>query len=82
MDQPLGAHGKPLKVVIDGRPIFVCCEGCIDKVVKNPDLYLSKIARGRQTDRYGRQDDSFYRKPEPSASGSRGSGSKKGSSCH
>lgn len=44
MDQPLGEHGKPLKVVIDGRPIFVCCQGCIDKVVRNSDFYFRKAA--------------------------------------
>lgn len=42
-DQPLGAHGRPLKVVVDGRPVFVCCEGCIDEVQINPQRYL-KIA--------------------------------------
>ena len=44
MNQPLGAHGRPLKVVIDGRPIFVCCQGCIDKAVQNRDFYFSKLA--------------------------------------
>ncbi len=44
MDEPLGAHGRPLKVVIDGRPIFVCCEGCIDKVVRDREFYFHKVA--------------------------------------
>lgn len=44
MNQPLGAHGRPLKVVIDGRPLFVCCEGCIDKAVQNRDFFFSGAA--------------------------------------
>ncbi len=43
MNQPLGAHGKPLKVAINGRPVFVCCEGCIDKVVQGRDFYFRKL---------------------------------------
>ena len=26
----LGAMGTPVKLVIDGKPVFVCCKGCVD----------------------------------------------------
>ena len=43
MNQPLGSHGAPTKIVINGRPVFVCCEGCVDRVKENPGLYLSQV---------------------------------------
>ena len=44
-DEPLTAMGGPWKVYAKGRPIFVCCGGCIRKVQQNPDYYLAKVAR-------------------------------------
>jgi len=38
----LGGHGKPIKMMIDGQSLFVCCKGCVRKVQKNPELYLAK----------------------------------------
>lgn len=46
MNKPLGAHGLPWKVSVDGNDIFVCCAGCIRKVQENPQRYL---ARGRDS---------------------------------
>ncbi len=43
MNQPLGSHGRPTKIVINGRSLFVCCAGCIDKVKANPDVYLAQV---------------------------------------
>lgn len=42
MKQPLGSHGAPTKIVVGGRSLFVCCEGCVDKVKQNPGLYLAR----------------------------------------
>jgi hypothetical protein len=36
----LGADGKPMKVQLRGRPVFVCCEGCRDDLKANPQKYL------------------------------------------
>jgi YHS domain-containing protein len=33
---------KDVKAEISGRTVYFCCEGCIDTVKKNPDLYLKK----------------------------------------
>ncbi|MFQ5733589.1 MAG: hypothetical protein ACE5KM_16750 [Planctomycetaceae bacterium] len=45
MDEKLNAMGGPWKVFVKGRPIFVCCKGCIKKVQQNPDLYIAKTKR-------------------------------------
>ncbi|MFN0088120.1 MAG: hypothetical protein ACKVX9_22195, partial [Blastocatellia bacterium] len=33
---------KKLKGEVDGQAFYVCCEGCIDTVKKNPAAYLKK----------------------------------------
>lgn len=38
----LGAHGKPLKVQVNGRAIFVCCRGCVAQLKSNPEKYLDE----------------------------------------
>lgn len=44
----LGSMGKPLKVIVKGRAIFLCCPGCEEELKKNPDIAL-KPHRDRQT---------------------------------
>ncbi len=41
--QPLGAMGKPVKVVVKNRVVFLCCAGCKKKFLANPDKYLKKL---------------------------------------
>jgi hypothetical protein len=43
----LGSHGTPIKVGLGGQTLFVCCKGCVGKVVKDPDAYLAKAAELR-----------------------------------
>lgn len=43
-DEPLGSMGKPLKVVVGARAVFVCCKGCDKAVLKNPEKTLKKLA--------------------------------------
>ena len=43
MDTKLGEHGRPIKLLVGGRPLYLCCKGCINKVRKNPELYLRKV---------------------------------------
>lgn len=43
-EKPLGSMGKPIKVSVEGREVFVCCEGCVDMVKENPDEYLAKLS--------------------------------------
>lgn len=41
----LGAMGKPVKVMIEGKPIFVCCESCVDEAVKSGKDTLIKAEK-------------------------------------
>lgn len=41
----LGSMGKPIKLTIDGRPAFLCCEGCREEALSNPKETLDKVAR-------------------------------------
>jgi YHS domain-containing protein len=38
----LGAMGKPYKVTVQGKTVFLCCPGCEDELRKDPEKYLSK----------------------------------------
>jgi hypothetical protein len=39
----LGSMGKPYKITIKDRVVFLCCEGCEEAVKKDPDTYLKKL---------------------------------------
>lgn len=41
--EPLGSMGAPIKVTVDGRHLFICCEGCEEDAKKNFDEYLAKL---------------------------------------
>ncbi len=40
----LGSMGAPLKLEINGQPVFVCCAGCKSKALKNGDETLATVA--------------------------------------
>jgi hypothetical protein len=42
-DEPLGSMGVPIKMMVKGQPVFLCCEGCRDAVNEDPDGILKKI---------------------------------------
>ena len=42
MNRPLGSHGTPLRVVVDGRSTFVCCEDCVAKVLGRKDINIQR----------------------------------------
>jgi hypothetical protein len=29
--------------MVKGKPVFVCCQGCVDQVRENPDKFLEKL---------------------------------------
>jgi hypothetical protein len=39
---PLGSMGKPVRVEIEGRTLFLCCEGCVARLRKDPQKFLTK----------------------------------------
>jgi hypothetical protein len=42
-DSRLGSMGAPVKVMVDGQPVFVCCEGCKDQAQKKSQETLSRV---------------------------------------
>lgn len=46
MDVELGEDGPPIKLLVGGRPLYVCCDDCVDEVRKNPERYLAKQPGG------------------------------------
>lgn len=44
----LGSMGQPVKLMIGNQPLFVCCQGCIDKVRQAPEKYLPGPSANRQ----------------------------------
>jgi membrane fusion protein, copper/silver efflux system len=40
----LGSMGTPKRVMIDGRVVFVCCDGCTSTLKKDPAKYLAKLS--------------------------------------
>ena len=42
-DSRLGSMGSPIKVMIDGKPVFVCCEGCREDALKDPKAALTNV---------------------------------------
>jgi len=45
MDEPLDAMGGPWRVTVKGKSVYVCCEGCIESVQDEPDLYIAKTKK-------------------------------------
>jgi hypothetical protein len=45
----LGSMGTPFKLMIDGQPVFLCCEGCKDGALKDPQATLAAVAQLKQS---------------------------------
>ncbi len=41
---PLGSMGTPPKVDVEGRPVFLCCEGCRERLLQEPAKYLANLS--------------------------------------
>jgi uncharacterized protein (TIGR03000 family) len=39
----LGALGAPVKLTLNGQPVFLCCKACIEKAEKDADKTLAKV---------------------------------------
>jgi hypothetical protein len=42
--EELGSMGVPVKLIVKGEPVFICCTGCEKKLNADPDKYLAKVA--------------------------------------
>ena len=45
---PVGGHsltgmGEPVAVDVNGRKVWICCEGCEEALKENPEEYLAKL---------------------------------------
>jgi multidrug efflux pump subunit AcrA (membrane-fusion protein) len=41
-DNRLGSMGKPVKVLVKGQPVLLCCKGCVNKALADPAKTLVK----------------------------------------
>lgn len=39
----LGVMGPPVKVDVQGQQVWICCEGCRDQLLADPEQYLAKL---------------------------------------
>lgn len=46
-DEPLGSMGPPVKVIVEGEAVFLCCKGCERDVRENPEQMLAKARKLR-----------------------------------
>jgi membrane fusion protein, copper/silver efflux system len=49
----LGVMGKPVKLMLQGKPVFLCCSGCLETARAKPEQTLRKVEQLRG--RYGQQ---------------------------
>lgn len=42
-DGHLGAMGKPQKITVEGKTVYLCCEECEKEIKANPKKYLAKL---------------------------------------
>jgi YHS domain-containing protein len=47
---PLGSMGTPPKVEVNGQTVFLCCEGCREALLEEPDKYLAKLAESTSSE--------------------------------
>lgn len=45
----LGSMGTPVRIEIEGQPVFLCCEACRSKALKNPKQTLDQANKLRQS---------------------------------
>lgn len=51
----LGSMGTPVAVEIDGTKVFLCCEGCRDTALKNPNATLKRAEQLKKANTSGRK---------------------------
>ena len=44
----LGSMGEPVKLMIDGQPVFLCCPGCREQALTDPEETLAKVEKLKQ----------------------------------
>lgn len=49
----LGSMGTPYKIDVNGRPVFLCCEGCRERAQADPAKTLAQVDKFRAAHRAG-----------------------------
>jgi len=44
-NMPLGSMDTPIKVDVNGRPVFICCEGCREELLAEPAKHLATLTQ-------------------------------------
>lgn len=44
-DSRLGSMGPPIKLTVEGTPVFICCKGCQKKALANPQETLANVKK-------------------------------------
>jgi hypothetical protein len=44
-DEPLGSMGAPVKLVVDGRVVYICCKACEKELRSDARKYLAKVPK-------------------------------------
>ncbi len=44
----LGTMGMPHKIMVEGQPVFLCCAGCEEEALKDPQATLAKVEKLKQ----------------------------------
>jgi membrane fusion protein, copper/silver efflux system len=42
-NKPLGSMGTPVRIVVSGQVVFLCCDGCEPALKQDPAKYLAKL---------------------------------------
>lgn len=58
----LGGMGAPIKLELDGNPVFLCCKACVAKAQANPAATLAKVEELRHAGMEG--DDHDHEHPK------------------
>lgn len=44
-NSPLGSMATPIKIDVNGQPVFLCCKGCKTKALRDPEATLAALAK-------------------------------------
>lgn len=64
-EAPLGSMGTPKKVEVEDHAVFICCEGCRQPLLDNPDKYLDVLEAAKERRRTGSEDELQEAIPAP-----------------
>jgi multidrug efflux pump subunit AcrA (membrane-fusion protein) len=69
-DNQLGFMGRPVKVIVKGQPVFLCCKSCVNKALADPPKTLAKLEEVRTRAKSGSVV-AAHPSPAPDAGGSK-----------